>query len=99
MNYIDTSNSSIGIGLVIFVSILLISRYYLNIHYAKQGLEEDNKFTIVYSLFVSAVSAMVCLVLLKQFFIYKGSIAILDEPYSLHPSTSISAAPSSASSD
>lgn len=93
MDYIDTSSSSIGIGLVIFISVLLVSRYYLNIHYAKQGFEEDNKFTIVYSLFLSTVSSMLCLVLLKQFFIYKGSIATLDEPYSLHTSIATATAP------
>ncbi len=83
MDYIDTSNSSIGIGLVIFISVLLISRYHLNIHYLIQELEEDNKFTVIYSLLLAFVCSFVCLVLLKQFFIYKGSIATLDEPYSV----------------
>jgi hypothetical protein len=80
-NYFDTSSTSLGIALVVFIASFFFARHFLNIHYIKQGLQEDNSQTIGFSFLIAVAVSVIVLFIIKKFLVYQGSKAILEEPF------------------
>ena len=81
MDYFDTSNYSIGIGLVVFIMTFVVARYFLNDKYIKEGQTEDNNKTIVYSILSAILSTVIVLIAIKKILVYRGCTTMLSEKF------------------
>lgn len=82
ISYIDTSYSSIALGLIAFVLIFVLARFLL----LKYEPEEEESTSVNYkvlgiSAVVAIVATLVVLVSYKQFIIVKGSGEILRDEF------------------
>jgi hypothetical protein len=78
---IDQNPKTIAIGAVVFIVVLFVTRHFLNEHYVKKGLDEDNSQTIGYSVLTAFLVSLVVLLLYTRYIIYTDSIDLLDEPF------------------
>ena len=81
LNLIDTSNVSLAVGLAVFVLVTFVAKYLLDSY--DTDSERDYYLTLVYSLVIGLLFAIVSLVAFKQIKTYdRGDILIAPFPTS-----------------
>lgn len=89
MEYIDTSSTSLVIGLSTFAIILLLVRYifitYYNVDYINENgqvvQKYENSTITIFSAFIGLICGLLLMMFYKKYLIYKGSNSIITEPF------------------
>ncbi len=80
-NYVDISKKSLIVAGIIFLIVTMVSKYLLETYNPTE--EKNNYLTILYSICIALIFAVLSLVLFKQFYKF-GASDISTEPFPHH---------------
>lgn len=87
-NYVDLSMKSIVLSVVVFLIVVFLSKYILDMYNNKKEEDEKRSFymTMIYSVVIGLVFGTLTLVVAKQISKMSNDTDILTEPFSKQPS-------------
>jgi uncharacterized membrane protein required for colicin V production len=79
--YVDTSSTSLGIVLVVFVAIFFLARYLLQTNLTEEKYNITDTHILGISFSIALIVALFIMVAYKKYLVHSGSKTLLEEKF------------------